>query len=1057
MIRSPTLEAAQPPFEAVIFDLDGVVTDTASVHEAAWRELFDQVLKDPRIPADADASPFRRADYLDFVDGRPREEGVLAFLASRRVVIPRGEANDAPGDWTAFGLGALKNELFRRRLETSGVSVFSETVDLLDRLRAGHVPVVLATASRNAQLVLKAAGLEDMFDVVLDGVEAAALGLPGKPHPEIFLEAARRVGIEPPRAVVIEDSAAGVKAARDGGFGLVVGIDRAERRAELETAGAHAVLNDVGELDLGLVIADPWLLVYEGFDPGHEGHREALTTLGNGYVGVRGAAPESGRGGVGYPGTYLSGVYNRLVATVQGQESEYETMVNGPNWLHLDLRLNGTTWWSQGGLELVSERRTLDLRRAVLVREAVLADDGGRRLRVQQRRFVSMAQPQLMALQTTVTSDGWSGDLTVRSGVDLDVSNENVLEDSLLARRHLRDVTSGGDDGAVAGGVGESVLEGETIQSQIRIAVALRTVVEGLEPVDGSAGRTGGLHFHQFVVRLKDGIPAHITKTAGVTTSRDRAISSASTGAASVLERSRSGFDELLAEHVEAWERVLRLFTVDLDAAPHVQLVVNLHVFHLLQALAPFVADLDVGVPARGLHGEGYRGHVFWDELFVLPLLTSRLPAVARSLIAYRWRRLPAARQAAASAGLDGALFPWQSGSDGREETPLWIFNRRSGHWLRDNSRLQRHVSLAVAFNAWQYFEATRDRYWLLRQGAELVIEVARLFVSMAEYDAGDDRFHLRGLMGPDEYHTAYPDAVADGLDDNAYTNVLAAWVCLQACHILEIVRGHDRDDLLERLKIRPEEPELWEHVSRRLAVPFHDDGIISQFAGYGNLAELDWDAYREKYHNIERLDLILEAEGDTPNRYKLSKQADALMLLYLFGREELIALFGRLGYVVTSDQLVRTVDYYLARTAHGSTLSRVAHASVLAGIDPERAWETFREALDADLDDTQGGTTRAGVHLGAMAGTIDVVQRSFAGLRLTGDALIFAPQLPEGLRSVAFRVRYRDQLLEIQLRREHLVVASVPGDAAPVRIRVGGEEILLPAGTSHRFPLDAR
>jgi trehalose/maltose hydrolase-like predicted phosphorylase len=334
-----------------------------------------------------------------------------------------------------------------------------------------------------------------------------------------------------------------------------------------------------------------------------------------------------------------------------------------------------------------------------------------------------------------------------------------------------------------------------------------------------------------------------------------------------------------------------------------------------------------------------------------------------------------------------------------------------------------------------------------------LIIEVTRLFASLADYDAREDRYHLRGVMGPDEYHTGYPDHPADGIDDNAYTNVMVAWVCQAACRVLDLLEGHDLADLIDRLGIRASERERWDRMSRRMALHFHD-GVISQFAGYGDLMEFDWAGYRDTYHNIERLDLILEAEGDSTNRYRLAKQADALMLLYLFGQDELMLLLERLGYPTTREQLATTVDYYLARTANGSTLSRVAHASVLASMDPERAWETFREALDADLDDTQGGTTRAGVHLGAMAGTIDVVQRSFTGLRLTSDALVFAPQLPHELRSVAFRVRYRDHLLDIRLERHRLSVSSAPGDAGPICLRLGDQEVLLSPGASQHFTL---
>ncbi|GHG51353.1 beta-phosphoglucomutase [Sinomonas cellulolyticus] len=1054
--RSPTVRALQPPFGAVIFDLDGVVTDTAAVHESAWRELFDAALQDPRLPREADTQPFAHADYLEHVDGRPREEGVAEFLRSRGIHLPRGEDADSPERWTVRGLAARKDALFLRHLAADGVHVFPESVDLVMRLRAGGIPVAVVTASRNAHRVLEAAGLSDSFDLVLDGVEAARLGLPGKPEPAVFLEAARRIGVDPSRAVVVEDAEAGVLAAHRGKFGLVVGIDRTgTRRAQLEEAGATLVLHDLGELDLGLVLADPWTLVYRGSDAEHEGHREALTTLGNGYIGVRGAAPESRRSGPGYPGTYLGGVYNRVVSLVHGLEAEDEHMVNAPNWLHLDLRTPGGRWWSEGGLRLRHERRRLDLAHATLRREAVLEDDAGRRLRLLQRRLVSMAAPHLMALETTVTAEGWDGEVELRSGVDLDVANENVLEDALLAHVHLRDVTPPGMDPAPA----DLVAEAETLQSLVRIAVALRHTVEGTaegEDPASYAGRVGSLHYRQFTLPLRRSTPVRVTKTAGYATSRDHAVSSALTGALDAIDRAPRTFAALLAEHSAAWERLLRLFTVRLDASVDVQPVLNLHVFHVLQTLAPFVEELDVGVPARGLHGEGYRGHVFWDELFVLPLITSRIPAVARSLLAYRWRRLPAARRAAAEAGLEGALFPWQSGSDGREETPRWIFNRRSGHWIPDVSRLQRHVGLAVGFSAWQYFEATQDRFWLLRHGAELIVEVARLFASLAEHDAAADRFHVRGVMGPDEYHTGYPGRAEPGLDDNAYTNVMAAWLCERACRCLSTLQGHDRDDLVARLGIRPEELERWEHLGRRMAVPFHGDGIISQFAGYGDLAELDWDAYRARYGNIERLDLILEAEGDTTNRYRLAKQADTLMLLYLLGQEELLAVLARLGYSVTAEQLDCTVGYYLARTAHGSTLSRVAHASVLALTDPEQAWDTFRDVLDADLDDTQGGTTQTGIHLGAMAGSIDVVQRTFAGMRLTGDALVFAPRLPREVCSVGFRVRYRDQLLDVTLTPAQLALAAAPGDAAPVRIRVGAHEALLAAGASCHFTLES-
>ncbi|MFC5999600.1 beta-phosphoglucomutase family hydrolase [Quadrisphaera sp. GCM10027208] len=1026
---------AVPPQDAVIFDMDGVVTDTARVHAQAWKQLFDGVLADPRVGAAGE--PFDPdVDYRRYVDGRSREDGVVAFLASRGIEVPLGTPGDGPSEWTVHGLAARKNEMYLELLGRHGVRVFGGTVGLLRRLRAGGVPVALVTASRNAAALLAAADLAGMFDVVVDGQVAADEGLPGKPDPATFVEAARRLGVPAARTAVVEDATSGVEAARRGGFGLVVGVARSGNREQLERAGADVVVEDVSQLDLGALRTDPWVLVYEGFDPAHEGHREALTALGNGYLGTRGAAPEHSADGVHYPGTYLAGVYNRVTSTVHGRQVEDEHLVNAPNWLHLDLRTDAGPWWSEGGLTASRERRELDLRRGVLTRRAVLTDRAGRRLRLTQRRLVSMARPHVACLQTTLVADGWSGRLTVASGVDTAVRNRNVAEYRALADRHLRLVQ------AQECGDGTFLVEVETTQSQVRIATAVRTTVAGAGAVPAPTWRSGQRPGHEFGLPLRDGEPVTVEKTVAVYTSRDRAIASPGLAAVGDVSCPPRAFADLLPDHESAWARLWQRFGIELDADRQTQLVLNLHVFHLLQSVSPHTADVDAGVPARGLHGEGYRGHVFWDELFVLPVVTPHLPWVGRALLDYRYRRLGAARRAAAGAGFAGALFPWQSGSDGREETPRQLYNLRSGRWMPDNSHRQRHVGLAVAYNAWQYYQATGDVAWLAHRGADLIIEVARLFASMATYDPDQDRFHIEGVMGPDEYHDGYPDAPGEGLRDNAYTNVLAAWVCRRARDVLAVTAGHDCDELHARLRITVEEPERWDHLSRRLAVPFHD-GVISQFAGYETLEELDWDRYRTTYGNIGRLDLILEAEGDTTNRYQLAKQADVLMLVYLLGPDGLEEMLQRLGYQTSPDLLARTVDYYLARTAHGSTLSRVVHASVLARMDPARAWRTFREALTADLDDTQGGTTSEGVHLGAMAGTIDIVTRSFAGVQLQDAAVTFDPRLPEGLEAVSFTLVHRGQRFRVDISQEHVQVSADPCAANPqVQVRVGSRRL---------------
>ncbi|QOT17310.1 HAD-IA family hydrolase [Paenarthrobacter sp. YJN-5] len=1048
MKKSPTAAAAAAPYDAVILDLDGVVTNTALVHLAAWKEAYEAIINDPRYPKDGSRAPFTPDDYYALVDGKPREQGLIGLMASRGVDIPPGTPQDAGGDWTAVGLGAWKNKAYLRRLQEGGVQIFPGTGRFLENLKDAGVATALVTSSRNATPVLAAANLLDSFSVVIDGRVAASHGLAGKPAPDTFLEAARRLDVSVRRAVVVEDAVAGVLAASRGGFGLVVGVDRHGNRADLEAAGADVVINNLAELDLGLVMRDPWLLIYEGMDPEHEGHREALTTLGNGYMGIRGAVTENRRPGR-YAGTYLAGVYNRVWATIGEGTVAEEHMVNLPDCLPLDLRLEGTPWWSGGGLEILHERRVLNMEKAVLTRHLLLEAPDGRHLHLEETRFVSMDTRHILAIRTRLTPRDWSGLLDITAGVNCLVRNSNLPEPALSSQVHLidRTIPPSRDAGPVL------AAEVETTQSQVRVAIAAAVDVSGSTGVTESRA---GFHFRSFQVRSSEENPVTVDRIIAISTSRDRAASSAATSAAAALAGSGGDFEELMRRHKASWRRVLRPFKVQLDAPVQVQLVLNLHLFHLLQTLTPHTAELDVGVPARGLHGEGYRGHVFWDELFVLPVLNPRMPEVSKALLDYRWRRLPAARRAAVARGLSGALFPWQSGSDGTEETPDWLYNPRSGQWVPDYSHLQVHAGLAVAFNAWQYFESTNDVPWLLGHGAELLIDVARCFASLAVHDPGHRRYHIRGVAGPDEYHTWLPGRDVPGLDDNAYTNVMAAWVCGKAAEVTSMFPGHEQQELLERLGVGKRERAHWRRLSRAMYVPFNKDGLISQFEGYDLLRELDWDGYRQEYDNIERLDLILGAEGDDVNRYKLAKQADVLMLPYLLGGSGLIAMLHQLGYRMTEAQLARTVEYYLARTAHGSTLSRVAHASVLAAVDPDRAWESYREALDADLDDTQHGTTKAGIHLGAMAGTVDVIQRSFAGLRMDRSGITFTPNMPHGLNAVSFTVTTQGHWLGIELTTERIRVTSSPGSAPPLRIQVRDQTLMLPAGESRSFRLQA-
>jgi alpha,alpha-trehalase len=329
------------------------------------------------------------------------------------------------------------------------------------------------------------------------------------------------------------------------------------------------------------------------------------------------------------------------------------------------------------------------------------------------------------------------------------------------------------------------------------------------------------------------------------------------------------------------------------------------------------------------------------------------------------------------------------------------------------------------------------------------VLEIARFWSSSATWNEGRARWEIRGVMGPDEYHEKYPDAEEGGLRNNAYTNIMAVWCLLRAMDVLQEV-GEDRAaELRAQLRIDRQELERWDDITRRMFVPFHDGRVISQFEGYDALAEFDWEGYRKRYGNIERLDRILKAEHDTPDRYRLSKQADVTMLFFLFDHHQLGTLFARLGYDFDDDLVGRNILYYMKRTSHGSTLSKMVFASVIHELDAAEGYRLFLEALRSDVDDIQGGTTAEGIHLGAMAGTVAMMLHRYAGVKLGPDGVSFAPVMPHKLHHLHFRVCWRSRWLDVDLTRKRLRVTADRDHAATINIAVNGSWQELRSGST--------
>jgi beta-phosphoglucomutase family hydrolase len=1042
------MSATEKQCRGAILDLDGVITQTARIHFRAWKDTFDDFLVKRAEKEGIDFLPFKMEDYLKTVDGKPRYQGVRSFLESRDIALPYGEPTDSPEEESICGIGNRKNEQFRAIIARDGAEVFDSTVRFMKELKAEGVRLGVASSSNNCRYILETSGLIDLFETVVGGIVSKELGLKGKPEPDIFLVAAENIGVAASRCLMVEDALSGVEAGRNGNFGLVVGVDRHDNGAALRTHGADIVVSDLKELSVEDVrswfstgiVEDAWQLRYEEFEPGEEKLRESLTTVGNGHFGTRGCFEmERADEAIHYPGTYIAGLYNELPSSVFRKTVYNNDLVNCPNWLLVELRIGDGEFVHPLNEEILSYRHTLNMKDALMSRDITFQDSRGRITALHSERIASMADPHLGALRITVTPQNYSERITLRSTLDGTVINYGVERYRELNSKHLYPISVTRENGGIS-------LHVRTTTSKVNVCMHARNrLYQGKRKLEGTRRieKDMGVISENISFEAREKTSYTLEKVVSIYTSLEQGLKDDPEEVAKCAISRNHRFDFLLEAHRKAWHRLWNIADYRVQGDRYAQKAIHLHIYHLLVTGSIHNTAIDWGMPARGLHGEAYRGHIFWDEVYIFPFYNLHLPQVARSFLMYRYRRLDAARAYAAENGYEGAMYPWQSADSGKEETQTLHFNPMSGKWGPDLSRLQRHVSLAIAYNIWEYFYITGDLEFLHRYGVEMMVEITRFWASAAKFSKRDKRYHIAGVMGPDEFHEKDPEAKKGGLRDNAYTNIMTCWLMHKTIETIEHLPKTVIKNLEEKIGFSMDETAQWRDIVQKMSVVITEEGIISQFDGYMDLQELDWDRYHKRYGNIRRLDRILKSEGDSPDRYKVSKQADTLMIFYLLSPGQVKHILELMGYDVNDEikLLEKNYEYYSKRTSHGSTLSSVVHAAVLGYLRRSRRamWEFFRYALESDIDDVQGGTTSEAVHTGVMAGTLDLIFKGFAGVNIFRDHLEMEPCLPSHWTKISFKILLWGNLYAFEITRDRVRGRQIKGTAKELEIRVNG------------------
>jgi kojibiose phosphorylase len=718
---------------------------------------------------------------------------------------------------------------------------------------------------------------------------------------------------------------------------------------------------------VGLPLApssDPgWLLVEEGFTLVREHEIESIFAVANGYIGTRASLEEGSR--LSQPGAFAAGIYVDDPAPELGP-----ALAVLPDWPHLQIAVDGDRLSMESG-PVLEHRRMLDLRQGVLWREWRQQDLSGRITRVRFLRLASLADQHVLLQSVVATVENYSGRIEFVAGLALpDAQRERA---ALTVTRDSETVVVLAREASVA------MATGSALQPKSEAAISRQE--RATEHVGEHWTWEAGL-----------GETARLDRVVAAYTSRDVAdpADTARTHVAIMLER---GVSELARAHVDAWSRRWNAAGVQIVGDDEAQRALRFAVYHLAAAANPAHEHASIG--ARGLTGQAYRGHVFWDaEIYVLPFYLFTDPPAARALLMYRYHTLGAARRKAKAHGYQGALYAWESADTGEETTPRAVVALDGRVVPILTGEQAHHISADVAYAVWQYWRATGDDDFMVDAGGDILVETARFWASRARMEA-DGHAHIRAVIGPDEYH--------DTVDDNAYTNNMARWNldrAADAVAILERVRPSDWKRMSARLALAEDEPAAWRRIAAALVTGFHPDTrLFEQFEGYFALEEVDVISHRSCAMPI---DICLGPERTRQS--KAIKQADVVALCALLWDEWPRAVHEA------------NFNYYEPRTAHGSSLSPALHALVAARLGDGALAQTYlRQAGEIDLADNMGNAA-GGVHIAALGGLWQAVVFGVAGLRLREDGIGLDPHLLPGWTEMRFCVQWRGRVLRLTL-----------------------------------------
>lgn len=789
----------------------------------------------------------------------------------------------------------------------------------------------------------------------------------------------------------------------------------------------------VDPLDRGRFPADPWRLVETSYRPDDLGTTETLFSVGNGYLGMR-ANPEEGRDAIAH-GTFVNGFHEtwpiRHAEAAFGFARTGQTIVNVPDAKLMKVYVDDEPL-ILGTADLEEYERVLDFREGILRRRLVWLTPSGKRVQVESTRMVSMTQRHLALLTLEVTMLEGDAPVVISSqllnrqdgqdeyhtpyeamGEGTDPRKAAAFDERvLLPRRHEADER-------------RSLLGYQCARSRMTIAVACDHQLHTDDDVEVVVREEQDLTKTVFRIEATEGRTLRLEKAVTYHTSRGVPVRELADRCERTLDRVGKHAFSTYHDEQRAWYDAFWADSdVEVEHDDVLQQAIRFNLFTLAQASAR--ADRQ-GVPAKGVTGSGYEGHYFWDtEIYVVPFLCFTQPQVARNLLHFRTRMLPAARTRAREMAQSGALFPWRT-INGEEASAYYAAGSA-----------QMHIDADIAYALMQYVGATNDVGFLVRDGVDLLVETARMWAELGFWrsNGGDPTFHIHGVTGPDEYTTV--------VNNNLFTNLMARFNLERAALVCRrIERDHPRDfsKLTHRLGLLPGEVESWERCATGMTVPF-DEGLGIHPQDDFFLDREVWDLSRTPH---ELRPLMLHYHPLVIYRFQVLKQADVVLAMFLQSDR------------FTPAQKRANFEYYDPITTGDSTLSAVVQSIMAAEVGyHELALDYFRQALFVDLGDLHGNTVD-GMHIASAGGVWSALTFGFAGMSDREGRLAFDPRLPAEWPLLRFRLAWRGSRITVELAQEQITFTVTEKGEDDVHVRVRGDLHHVRLGEPVTVPLDGQ